>query len=223
MVLLAVAPIGACTGSIARVSVDKKPLVVETKYLEEAKEKSPVEPHEQAATDWHFGCKTEFDFEIIDESKLGNEFLISVKVKKVKVSLEAPVVIWISRNAENEVKEHEEAHVKICRRVYQNAEDVAKAACEKVFGREYQGSGATADEAAQKALSVANQEICQYYHNNLVENVNRVSEIFDSLDPLHEKPVDEIVDMSFREYSKVRGTEAMPKEQVIERQGKGRL
>lgn len=210
-VMLVVLCLGGCVSKPAEITVKVQPMKVETRFIEKLKpgEKSPLAACEEALTDWKFGCKTGFDFEIVDKSELADEFLVNVRIKKATISLDAPVTIWISSNASEDTKMHEDAHVLICRRVYGEAEKTALAGAERVVKKEFQGGGSSLEAAVKEGLSLASEEICRYYHMAMVEKINRVSEIFDRLD--HDNPDkkdSELVELAFQKYQLIKGNKS---------------
>lgn len=193
----------SCAIDNPKINIIKKKMVVDTRYLENLKpgQSIPLEKNEEAITDWQFGCKTDFDFKVVEKCELGSEFLTSVRINKVTIELDAPVTVWISKKASKKVIQHENAHVLICRRVYLEAESTARAGAASALKYDIQGSGQTFEDALKNGLAKANQDICQYYHMNLVEKINRVSEVFDSLgDKNPDKSEEQLVDMAFKSY-----------------------
>ena len=132
--------------------------------------------------------------------------MVTVALKSVHITLDAPVTVWISKKSKEEVIEHEMAHVEICKRVYKNdAPKIASESIKKALERRtYQASGGSTQEAVGNALAITNKEICQYYHLKMVEKVNRVSEIFDSIEHDLKEPLSKVVDIAFDKYSVVK-------------------
>ncbi|MBZ0187801.1 MAG: hypothetical protein K8F91_16260, partial [Candidatus Obscuribacterales bacterium] len=94
------------------VTVEKAPLVISTRYIEEVSDKStiPLSEDEEAITKWKFGCKTDIRFDIISKEIIDPEYLVSIKITGVKIILDAPVTIWISKETDPETLAHEKAH-----------------------------------------------------------------------------------------------------------------
>lgn len=196
----------AC-GNAKPVVVDKAPMSVSTKYLEDEPEPSKViQPDQEAVTKWSLGCKTDIKFDITQKDLIGADYLVSIKPKTVRVALDAPVTIYISKTAKPEIVEHENAHAGICRRVYEKAENVAKEAAEGVFNRNFQAHGKTAEEACARAVEAISSEICQTYHLRTVEEINRVNEILDDLESKMPKTYthEQLVDLAFSKYTELR-------------------
>lgn len=185
------------------VTITKEPMNVSTKHLEDIKDTSKIlKSNEEAITSWSFGCKNDIAFDITQKDLVDPDYIVSIKPKSVKVQLTAPITIYISKNAPTETVEHENAHVNICKRVYEDAEKIAKESVNGVFDRTFQASGPTVEAACANAVETISDEICQSYHLRTVEKINRVSEILDDLEvQLKDKPThDELVDMAFSKY-----------------------
>lgn len=167
-----------------QVTITKQPLTVSKVYIESAPKKDvPVGPGEEAATTWKFGCKTDFDFDILEKTQLqDNDYMVTIKITKAHLTLSAPVVIWISKTAPEGVLRHEMGHVKICQRVYESADKDAVDAARAVIGREYQASAATVEGAASEAIVRASEDVYSRYHETATEAINRISSIFDELE-----------------------------------------
>lgn len=194
----------SCSKAKPSVVIVKEPLSVKTRHIEDLKpgEKSPLGEDEEAITDWQFGCKTDFRFDIVEKSELADEFLVTVKIREARVRLDAPVTVWISKNADPDLVEHENAHVEICRRVYSEAEPIVRAGARTVTRREFQGTGQSVDAAVKEGLARASKEICRYYHLQMVEKINRVSEVFDTLDRDNPKmDHKKLLELAFKKYS----------------------
>jgi len=168
-----------------QVTLTKQPITIEKVFIDDVKDKSeiPVTEDEEAATTWNFGCKTDFDFDIVDKTPLQNhDFMVSLKITKVHLTLSAPIEIWISKTASPTVLHHEQAHVKICERVYKDIDESALSAGRVVIGREYQASAGTTEDACRLAIERAGEDVYQRYHSAATDTIRRVSTIFDQLE-----------------------------------------
>lgn len=185
------------------VEVIKKPLKIETRYIEDTPDRNaiPLGADEEAITQWKFGCRADIDFEITSKELLDPDYLVSIKVTGVKMRLDAPVTIWVSKDSPADTLKHERAHALICSRVYKNAESIARQAAETVLGNSYQASGKTVDAACKVAVDRVAEEVCELYHLKAVESINRVSEVFDGLEQ-HDlgKTPEQMVDTAFSQY-----------------------
>ena len=197
----------SCGKAEPHVVVSKSPASVETRYVEDLPEgeESPLSEDEEALTDWEFGCKTEFEFDILEKSELADEILVTERIKKASLSLDAPIVVWLPKGAGEDLVRHEEAHVAICKRVYRGAEGIARSGADSVLKRDFQGSGKTLQAAIKDGLARASKQICSNYHLQMVEKINRISEVFDTLD--RDNPnMDhkQLMELAFEKYSLIK-------------------
>lgn len=197
--------LSSCTPQQAQeaVVIEKHKEQLATKYLEDAPDKSqiPIKPTEQAVTVWDFPCGADIAFDITEKDQFDKDCMVTVKVKSVKMILDAPITIWISKTAPEHIVKHENAHVRICQRVYKNADAVARQAAKNVIGKSYQASGPNIEAACKEAILNARREACETYHLNTVEQINRVSEVFDGLESHYkDKSPESLVDVAFSQY-----------------------
>lgn len=196
------------------VEVIKEPLEIETRYIEDAPDRSaiPLGEDEEAITKWKFGCRADIDFDITSKEIIDPDYLVSIKVKGVAIRLDAPVTIWVSKESSPDTLKHERAHALICSRVYKNADSIAREAARTVIGKSYQASGKTLESACKVAVDRAAEQVCELYHLKAVESINRVSEVFDGLEQ-HDmgKTPEQMVDTAFSQYVDI--TEKRPEKQ----------
>jgi len=167
------------------VELKKVPLSVERIRFDPKGDLSnvPLNENEGAVTVWSFGCKTDFDFEIVEKTFLTkSDYMVTIKIKSCKVELTAPVTVYLPDCADKQLVEHEDGHVEICRRIYATADRQALIAASQAIGKTYQASGRSVDEACQKAVEDASLTISQTYHDRASMAVNRISEAYDILD-----------------------------------------
>ncbi len=184
------------------VTLTKEPITVEKRFLENANvEEIPLEENEEAATVWRFGCRTDFEFDIVDKTDLGkNDELVSIKIKNVHLTLSAPIVIWISKTAKPSTMKHEMGHVEICKRIYDKVDVDAIEAGKSVIGRTYQASGATIEDAVRSAVEKAAEDVYQRYHLTTTAAVDRVSAVYDELEQDKPSAKGTMVDKAFAKY-----------------------
>jgi hypothetical protein len=206
------ASLSACS-SAPRITVDKAPMKVSTEYIEDLKDKKKILKHgEEALTSWSFGCMTDIAFDITQQDLIEPDYMVTIKPTAIKISLDAPVTVYISKSAPKEVVDHENSHVLVCKKVYADAENVARDSAKNVFDRSFQASGKTVKEACAKAVEAISDEVCQGYHLITVEKINRVSEVLDDLEEHltdKQKPSshEQLVDQAFSKYIELKGPE----------------
>lgn len=193
--------------------MEQQPITVEKLWIEDVKDKSqiPIKPDEEAVTQWKFGCKNDFDFQIVEKTQLADEYMVTVKITAIKCTLTAPITVYLPKAASEDTKKHEEAHVEICKRVYSHAKQVAQEAAMAMIDHNFQASGKTVEDAVRNAISIANSEVSDTYHLNTGEEVRRVSEILDSLDEHnHALPLAQLVEQAFGHYTRLSGEVRVP-------------
>lgn len=181
-----------CSASLLSSCVSKKPvelkkvpLTVERVSFDPKGDlsKIPLRENEGAVTVWSFGCRTDFDFDIVEKTFLTkNDYMVTIKIKSCRVELTAPVTVYLPKDADEQLIEHEDGHVEICRRIYASADRQALIAASQVIGKTYQASGTSLDDACRKAVEDASLTISQTYHDRASMSVNRISEAYDILD-----------------------------------------
>lgn len=189
----------SCTSS-KPVTLAKQPLKVERITFDPKGDLSeiPISGDEGAVTVWSFGCKTDFEFDIVEKTFLSkSDYMVTIKIKKCRVELSAPVKVYLPEKAGRELIEHEEGHVEICRRIYSDADKQALIAASQVIEKDYQASGPTIEAACQKAVEQASLAISETYHDRASVSVNRISEIYDALDKAEPAPARQLVEKAF--------------------------
>jgi hypothetical protein len=162
--------------SISSVEVKRLPSSTERIGAKSKNEEERCTAH----TDWFFHCQPKFDYVLssIEQSE-SHSFAVQLVIKKVEMKLTLPIKVFATSDAMDYVIEHENGHVKICNDVYDGAEVIAQTAAGEVIGETFSGTGASKEEAQQKALDEAAKKICSAYRAQTVDHVNRVSSIYD--------------------------------------------
>jgi hypothetical protein len=195
--------------SSSDVSVDRKKPDIKIRYFDpqnfEGKSPAPdLKPGESALTEWEFGCQTNFEFDITEESRMstGKNF-VRLKIKSVKMILNAPILVWLPKNAAPDVVAHEKGHQDICTRVYSESDEIARKAAQSVVGKLFEAEADTREEACKKALIQAQEAVCAIYHQDVSDYAGCISEIYDSLDETEKGEAQELVRKAFSNYKRV--------------------
>ena len=169
--------------------------------------KSPVpnlKQGEEALTEWEFGCQTNFDFDIVDESRMSTgKTFVRLKIKNVKMILSAPILVWLPKNPAPSVVAHEKGHQDICVKVYSESEPFAHKAAQSVVGRFFEAEADSREEACKKALQQAQSAVCTIYHQDVSDYAGCISEIYDSLDESEKGDAKDLVQRAFGNYKRV--------------------
>ncbi len=154
----------------------------------------------RAVTQWEFKSWAKIDYNVESTEQTKDSYLVTLKIKRVELTLGLPIKIHLPKDATEQLKMHELGHVQICERVYEQSEGPARKAVEAVFSRQYSGSGKTIEEARAAALNVASSEIAQSYQESTRVVVDDVSEIYDFLQKKPGAAPSECVQQSFKIY-----------------------
>lgn len=164
------------------VNIDRKPATVERKFLnKEQVERLIKEEGREAHTDWVFACESDLGFHIESKDVSPGYAKVDIKITRVNLALSLPMVIWMEKDARPYVVSHEEGHVEICKRIFDDAENAARLCADRVIGKTFMGQGDTLDQACKQALDLAVQELHESYHKETLEKANRISEAYDHL------------------------------------------
>lgn len=175
---------GVSLAGCARLSVniDRQPPKIERQLLDKkAAQKLVTEEGREAHTDWVFALKSDLGFHVESKDTSPHYSKVEVRITRVNLVLSLPIVIWTAADASPLVLAHEDGHVQICKRVYDDAERLARLSADGVIGKVYRGQGDTLEEACQQALSKAAEDLHEDYQRQTLELANRVSEAYDNL------------------------------------------
>lgn len=193
----------------SNVSVERQKPDIKINYFDPKnfEGKSPVpnlKQGEEALTEWEFGCQTNFDFDIVEESRMSTgKTFVRLKIKSVKMILSAPILVWLPKNPAPSIVAHEKGHQDICVRVYSESESSAHKAAQTVVGKIFEAEGDSRDDACKKALQQAQFAICTIYHQDVSDYAGCISEIYDSLDETEKGEAEELVQRAFGNYKRV--------------------
>lgn len=185
------------------VKIDRKPVTIERKNLDKTQvAKLTQQEGREAHTDWVFACESDLGFHIESKDVSPGYAKVQLKITRVNLTLSLPIVIWAEKDARQSVIDHENGHVEICKRVYDDAEKSARLAADGIIGRTFMGQGDNLNDACKQALDLAMEDLHERYHKETLEVANRVSEAYDHLCDLvpEEKQVaQELVEKSFEQ------------------------
>ncbi len=195
--------------SSSDVSVERKKPEIKIRYFDpknfEGNSSVPnLKEGESALTEWEFGCQTNFEFDITEESRMstGKNF-VRLKIKNVKMILNAPILVWLPKNPAPDVVAHEKGHQDICTRVYSESDEIARKAAQSVVGRSFESEADTREDACKKALIQAQEVVCAIYHQEVSDYASCISEIYDGLDESEKGEAQALVRKAFSNYKRV--------------------
>jgi hypothetical protein len=106
---------------------------------------------------------------------------VTAKLRRVDVTLTLEDTIFLPKHSTEKLKAHEDGHRRINERVYQRAEDAARAAARDVLSKTWQGEGSDEDAAGKDATDKAVKELCEQYLNATAEKALRIGRKYDEL------------------------------------------
>ncbi len=190
------------------ITVDPPRVKIEKKKVETQKKDFDAAEHEIAQTDWIYSIVPKLAFSIKEKKQEKTSYTLSLVVTGVEIKLGLPITTKIYESAPQYVIDHENGHVKICTRIYDNARAIAQKAAQEVVGKTYVGSGSDEKQALSSALQMAAQDIAAPYRVSTVAYADAVSSNYDQLcekedrRKLVEKTIDEAFDAVKKEEQK---------------------
>ena len=124
---------------------------------------------ERAYTRWFFHCYSNFHFDIVQENRTAGKFTVSIVITGVTITIALPITLRLSEPIKQDTLDHEYGHVRICRQVYDHAEDAARKAAEAVMGARFTGTGDTRESAVAQALVQSAQAVGKTYTKQTAE------------------------------------------------------
>jgi hypothetical protein len=163
-----------------RVDVSAAPASVHVNYFD----KPPAGAVERdrnfdAYTLWFYHCFADIQMQPVDADDTIGASSAHFVVKNIQLRLSCPINIWLPRNAQAVVRDHEDGHSEICKKVYLLAPAVARKAAEDILGKSYSGMGANLAEAKQVAMSAAKEDIAQAFRSGVIERADEISVLYD--------------------------------------------
>lgn len=198
-------PVERKTVSPDDIIVDKKELSIERGGFVERRNR--ISNH--AITEWMFHCYPSFTFE--KEVSAGYpRTKVSITISKIKLTISCPVAMRTGGNSSQNLIEHEEGHFSLVKRVYERADEEARAACQKLIGEKFQGEGESEDDAINAATDKASRRLCALYTARTVAFANELSENFDQITEhgASQKPVPQALAETWAKFKKAHPEDA---------------
>jgi len=170
----------AC-GSGETISVRKDPPAIKYSQLPALTQMSKAKVDEYGKTNWTFHCYTKFDYQIErnDRSAGNTESQVCLRITKINMLVTLPIEVITFKQAPERILDHENGHVQICQRIYENAAVVARQSCAPCLGKSYAAVGTTFDAARDSAVDQAAEDVCARYRAKTVDLANQVSDRYD--------------------------------------------
>lgn len=110
--------------------------------------------------------------------------------------------MWMPDNPPEGLRQHEDGHAEICRRVYADAEESAKKIAQSMIGKEYSGTGSSIVEASKFASGIAVVDYSNEFEAEVAKKCQDISEIYDYLASYTSTDKAKLVDEAFSVYER---------------------
>ncbi|PWT99641.1 MAG: hypothetical protein C5B53_05175 [Candidatus Melainabacteria bacterium] len=186
----------------AAIMVEREPETISRHLLEHASIKlAEMSQAEGALTTWFYRCSNVLAYEIRSESSLNQTVSVEIIVTGVNMHIGLNMDVFLRGDAPEELRAHENGHVKICQLIYQDGEAKARRAAQSVLGRKFSGAGSGRKQALENALNGASEAICSLYRAETVVLANKTSDAYDKItdNGRAKLSVEDAVEMAFKQ------------------------
>lgn len=165
------------------VVVEKLPAKVEHRMFDAGKppEPNPLQPGEDATTQWSYVYAVSLEPIVLDRRESDGKVSVVVKYKKASIKLALPITIWLPKNSNEKLTEHEDGHRQICEEIYKECDRTVSNHAQLIGGLTFLGSGKTLEQALDDAERKAGEQLNGYYRHAAMEYSKHVSDIYDEL------------------------------------------
>jgi hypothetical protein len=183
IVLIALSLIGAADP----ITIDKRPPTTQRVIVENPAtmpSRSDANANEDAWCQFFFNCSVKLKYDVIDRrpARTGSDMLsVTAKIRRVDVTITLENTLFLPRHSTEKLNAHENGHRRINERVYEDAQDAARAAAEAVMTKSWQGWGPDEDAAGKDATDKAVKELCDQYLRSTADRALRIGRIYDEL------------------------------------------
>jgi hypothetical protein len=119
--------------------------------------------NEAAVTRSFYGADSRVGGEVVSTTQTASGTQATIKVDTVRITLHMNVTIWLPKNGNDKITNHEEGHRKIAEHYYEDAESIAKQLANDLIGQTVEATGRSPDDAANKALKQAANDLGKQY------------------------------------------------------------
>jgi len=138
-----------------------------------------LHPGEAALCQMNFNCQVQLKYEVVEQG--AGRASVSARIRRIQMTLTLSNKIYLPRGANPKIRAHEEGHRVINERVYEDAEQVARAAALDVLTQTWRGTGDDAGAAGKAATDEAVKKLCDAYLAGTADKAHRVGQIYDEL------------------------------------------
>jgi hypothetical protein len=131
-----------------------------------------------ANTYWWFHCQPTFKYDIV---KSGHPKEVAIKITHVTMKVGLTIKQVLPQKYTPAIVEHEDGHALICRRFYEQAEQIAEQSAQQALGKIFVGGADDRAEALSTALDEAAKWASAVYNERTGERCTAISEQYDKL------------------------------------------
>lgn len=135
----------------------------------------------RAYTYWCFMCMPEFTGDTSFQRKQNENWSATFIPRTARVALSLPLTIWVPFGVSDKLMMHEYGHCKICKRIYDTAEQVAFKSAKQVLNAQFTANEASKDDASFYAIKNARDELCGRYTQQTQKVADDISVIYDRI------------------------------------------
>lgn len=174
LILLMFAGAG-CSNQRQDVRINKRPVEYKTESLAAAVNQATR--HLKGNTSWFFHCSPEFKYATIESTP---ETAI-IQIKQANLTVGLSIRTELKEMADVKIKQHENGHAEICRRIYSDAEKVAFESATQAIGRVFSGKQSADSSPIKNAVDAASEFVCQRYRERTAVLADKVSARYDAI------------------------------------------
>ena len=165
-----------------QIVIDRQPPAVERVQFDPKNlpaDMPKLHPGEAALCQMNFNCQVQLRYEVVEQG--AGRASVSARIRRIQMTLTLNNKIYFPRGANPKIRAHEEGHRIINERVYEDAEQVARAAALDVLTQTWRGTGDDPGAAGKAATDEAVKKLCDAYLAGTADKAHRVGQIYDEL------------------------------------------
>ncbi|HWE02468.1 MAG TPA: hypothetical protein VG326_08650 [Tepidisphaeraceae bacterium] len=197
-----------CGPALGFVHVKRDPPVVEHKTFDPANpppEMPHLNPGEAAVTSSEFHIQAKSEYEVVSRNPGADGVTAVVSVHGITISTQLRVIVYVPVGAGEKLKAHEEGHLKLAEKIYDDYAIVAaRAAAAQVDAHRFTGEGPDWQAAAQNAVAQPIRDMGQRYMDMTSKRSSDINDTYDlfTAHGANDKPVDVAMAEALAKYEK---------------------
>jgi len=150
--------------------------------------------------EWTFKSESEMNYSFVRQQKQGNKWSVTISIEQVFMKLTLPIEVTIAKNSSIRLDQHNKGHILICKKVYADAEKIAREAIVPVLRRTYTGEGDTVDEASAQAVGFATDELIEAYRAKTQAAAQDICDIYEFIELTQPSSYENSVEKAIQSY-----------------------